>query len=108
MGIMIKSVLQKKEKLRNVMMFETLHTSKRVSRCHIWASICQIRREVGVFGRKFEGSPQGGGATPPYPTPGCVGLNWREMGPFLAWREVNGVFMYGCDFRGLPPYGCIP
>ena len=50
-------------------------------------------------------SAQGGDSTPAYP--GCVCSNWREMGPFWAWREGNGVPLYGFVLEGLHLYGCV-
>ena len=44
------------------------------------------------------GPSQGGYSTPTYP--GYVGSNWKEMGPFLVLREVNGVLLNGCILRG--------
>ena len=49
--------------------------------------------------------PQGGDSTASYP--GCVGSNWREMGPFWTWREGNGVLLYWCISEGLHLYGCV-
>ena len=51
------------------------------------------------------GIPEGGYSTPSYP--GCVGSNWREMGPFWTWREGNGVLLYGCILEGSHLYGCV-
>ena len=45
--------------------------------------------------------PQRVASIPVYP--GCLGSNWREMGPFWAWREVNRVPLYGQIFRGFTP-----
>ena len=39
--------------------------------------------------------------------PGCVGSNWREMGPFWTWRDGNSVLLYGCILEGLHLYGCV-
>ena len=46
---------------------------------------------------------QGGDSTASYP--GCVGSNWREIGPFWTWRE--GVLLYWCILEGLHLYGCV-
>ena len=39
------------------------------------------------------GTAQEEGVTPHNPQ--CVGSNWREMGSFWAWKDVNGVPLYG-------------
>ena len=53
----------------------------------------------GLFGERYSpgvhtGFPQGGDSTLSYP--GCVGSNWREMGPFWTGpggREMEYLYM---------------
>ena len=42
--------------------------------------------------------PQGGDLPPSLP--GCVVAKWRDMGPFWASMEWDGVHLYGYVFKG--------
>ena len=50
----------------------------------------------------YSTSPGGGGGGDLAPIlPGCVVTKWRDMGPFWASREWEGVHLYGYAFTGI-------